>query len=60
MLKKQKPLTATVDAAGTLKNLDTIFTSSSTCITELMQNSRSAGATSLSVTLVPGSPKDEF
>ncbi|MEZ8733665.1 ATP-binding protein [Vibrio sp. 10N.239.312.D08] len=59
MLKNQKPLKATVDAVGTLKNLDTIFTSSSTCITELMQNSRRAGATSLSVTLVPGSPKVE-
>lgn len=59
MLQNLKPLTATVDAVGTLKNLDTIFTSSSTCITELMQNSRRAGATSLTVTLVPGEPKIE-
>ncbi len=50
------PIAATVDAEGTLKNLERIFSSSSSCITELMQNSRRAGATKLNVSVITSEP----
>ena len=39
------PIYATVDAAGTLSNLEHIFSNNKSCLNELLQNARRAGAT---------------